>query len=142
MTKAKKGDQVKVHYTGTLSDGSVFDSSTGREPLSFTLGGGQMIPGFDEAVHGMEVGEEKTVTLAPEKAYGPRYKELVMDIPLNQVPDDIDPEVGQRLQLVNENNEEVVAVITEVSDTTMTLDANPPLAGQHLTFTLELVEIG
>ncbi len=142
MTVAKSGDNVKVHYTGTLEDGTQFDTSVGVEPLEFTLGGGQVIVGFDEAITGMELGEKKSVIIPAEKAYGQRNEEMVINAPRDQVPEDITPEIGQSLQLAGPDNQPIVVEITEVTDEHIQLDANPPLAGKDLTFDLELVEIG
>jgi peptidylprolyl isomerase len=141
MSEAKQGDSVKIHYTGTLTDGSVFDSSSGREPLEFKIGEGMVIPGFEEAVSGMQVGEKKNVTIPVDKAYGPRDEQLVVSIPMEQVPDDLNPEVGQQLQMGGADGQVIVVRVTEVSDATITIDANPPLAGQQLMFDLELVAI-
>lgn len=141
MSQAKKGDNVKIHYKGTLEDGSVFDTSEGRDPLGFTIGSGQVIPGFEEAVMGMSTGESKNVTIPAAKAYGPRNDELLLPIPRNQVPADINPEVGQQLQMSGPNGEPVVVAVVEVTDEQVMLDANPPLAGKDLTFDIELVEI-
>ena len=142
MAQAKKGDQVAIHYTGKLSDGSVFDSSVDSEPLSFTLGEGQVIEGFEEAVYGMTEGEQKSVTIPPEKAYGERNEEMLVDVPRSQFPDNIDPEEGQQIQIENEKNEEMLVYVSKVTDNTVTLDANAPLAGEELTFELDLVSIG
>ena len=142
MAAAKKGDNVKIHYKGTLQDGTVFDSSEGREPLGFTLGGGQVIPGFDEAVMGMSEGESKNVTIPVDKAYGPRNDELVLPVPLSQVPADLKPEVGQQLQMGGPNGQPVMVKIVDITDEHIMLDANPPLAGEDLIFDLELVTIG
>lgn len=141
MSTAKQGDTVHVHYTGTLEDGSKFDSSEGRDPLSFTIGGGQVIPGFEQAVEGMEVNEKKNVTIPVDKAYGPRNEELVLTVPRAQVPPDISPEVGQKLQMQGPNNQPVVVEVAEVADDHIKLDANPPLAGKDLNFEIELVKI-
>jgi peptidylprolyl isomerase len=142
MTAAKSGDSVKIHYTGTLEDGTTFDSSAGRDPLEFTLGSGQVIAGFDEAVTGMEAGEKKTVTIPADKAYGQRNEEMVITAPREQVPPEINPEVGQQLQMAGPNNQPIIVQITEVTDEHIVLDANPPLAGKDLTFDIELVSIG
>jgi len=142
MAAAKKGDNVKIHYKGTLQDGTVFDSSEGREPLGFTLGGGQVIPGFDEAVMGMSEGEAKNVTIPVDKAYGPRNDELVMPVPLSQVPAALKPEVGQQLQMGGPNGQPVMVKIVDITDEHIMLDANPPLAGEDLILDLELVAIG
>ncbi|MCI5210707.1 MAG: peptidylprolyl isomerase [Candidatus Electrothrix sp. ATG2] len=141
MTVAKSGDSVKVHYTGSLEDGTQFDSSLGVEPLEFTLGSGQVIAGFDEAVTGMEQGEKKSVNIAADKAYGQRNEEMVINAPRDQIPADITPEVGQQLQLAGPDNQPIVVKVVEVTDEHIQLDANPPLAGKDLTFELELVEI-
>lgn len=141
MTQAKNGDTVKIHYTGRLQDGSVFDSSTDREPLQFNIGSGQVIPGFEEAVTGMTVGEKKTTLIPSAKAYGERNPSMVMVVDRKHVPSDIDPEVGQRLQVGSPSGELIAVTIIEVNDGNITLDANPPLAGEDLTFDLELVEI-
>ncbi|PID75426.1 MAG: peptidylprolyl isomerase [Deltaproteobacteria bacterium] len=140
MTKVKKGDRVTVHYTGTLADGSVFDSSEGKEPLGFDVGSGQVIEGFEEAVLGMAVGEKKRVEIPCAKAYGERNEEMVIQAPLDQVPPDLTPEVGMRLEMGGVNGELLRVVVVEITDTHITLDANPPLAGKDLSFTLELVD--
>jgi len=141
MTQAKKGDRVKINYTGTLKDGTVFDTSVGREPLDFTIGSGQVIPGFEEAVLGMNQGESKSVTVPVAKAYGPRNEEMVIKAPRAHVPADIDPQVGQKLQMGGPGGEMIVVQVVAVTDEHITLDANPPLAGQDLHFDIELVEI-
>jgi len=138
---AKDGDTVKVHYTGTLGDGTTFDTSVEREPLEFTLGAGQVIPGFEEAVIGMQVGQSKTVTIPSEEAYGPHSDELIMVVERDQLPEGLDPEVGQQLQTQGADGRTTIVVVTEVSETTITVDANHPLAGKDLTFEIELVEI-
>jgi peptidylprolyl isomerase len=140
MTQAERGDTVRVHYTGTLAGGEQFDSSAGRDPLEFTLGDGMVIPGFESAVTGMAVGESKTFDIPSDQAYGPRRDEMVMQVDRNQFPDHIDPEVGQQLQM-QQGNQAFVVTVAEVDDDAVTLDGNHPLAGQDLTFTIELVEI-
>jgi len=142
MTQAQHGDTVRIHYTGTLEDGTVFDSSKGHDPLKFILGSGQVIIGFDEAVTGMKSGEKKQVNIPADKAYGQRNEEMVIQAPRDQVPPDINPEVGQQLQMGGPNGETVVVRVTEITDEHVTLDANPPLAGKDLTFDIELVAIG
>lgn len=139
--QARRGDTVHVHYTGTLADGSVFDSSEGREPLTFEIGSGQVIPGFDAALDGMTVGEQKTVTIPADDAYGPRRDELMLGVPREQFPAHITPEVGQQLQMSQEG-ESFMVTIREVADDVVVLDANHPLAGEDLTFALSLVRIG
>jgi FKBP-type peptidyl-prolyl cis-trans isomerase 2 len=140
-SEARNGDTVQVHYTGKLADGTVFDSSVGREPLEFTLGAGQMIPGFEEAVFGMKVGEKKTVTIPVDEAYGPYRDDLVVEISREKLPSDMTPEVGQQLVMRQPDGREIVVTITKVSDETVTVDANHPLAGKELTFEIELVKI-
>jgi len=141
MTVAKKGDKVKINYTGKLEDGSVFDSSEGHDPLEFTLGGGEVIVGFDEAVSGMAPGEKKDVLIPVDKAYGPRNEEMVISAPREHIPADIKPEVGQKMQMGGPNGEVILVSVVEVTDTEVKLDANPPLAGLDLAFEIELLEI-
>ena len=141
MSQAKKGDSVKIHYTGKLADGTVFDSSAGRDPLDFTLGGGQVIAGFEEAVLGMVIGDKKKVTIPAHKAYGEKNEEMVIEVPRSQVPPDLNPEVDQKLQMGGPNGELIVVTVVEVNDEVVILDANPPLAGKDLTFELELMAI-
>ncbi len=141
MAQAKEGDTVKIHYTGKLEDGTVFDSSEGRDPLTFTIGSGQVISGFEEAVLGMGLDEKKNVTIPSDKAYGERNEKLVMDVPRNQVPEDINPELGQKLQMQGPDEQMVIVEITALTEENITLDANPPLAGKDLVFDIELVEI-
>ena len=140
MKAAKAGDSVRLHYTGTLGNGKEFDSSRGRAPLAFTLGSGQVIPGFDVAVTGMRVGEKKTVTIPAAEAYGERQTELVVEMPLSRFPDHIRPEVGQELEMARQGDR-IHVIVREVSANTVVLDANHPLAGEDLTFQLELVGI-
>ena len=139
--QAKAGDTVRIHYTGTLQDGSVFDSSEGREPLSFTLGAGEVIPGFDTAVSGMEVGAKRTVTIPAAEAYGPRRDDMILAIPRDQVPPEINPTVGEQLQ-VGQGNDQFLVTVAEVNEREVVLDGNHPLAGEDLTFALQLVAIG
>lgn len=141
MTTAKSGDKVRIHYTGTLSDGSVFDSSEGRDPLEFTLGSGQVIPGFDNGVTGMEVGEKKTIEIPCDQAYGPSQPEAVQDVPRDQIPAEIPLEVGLQLQMQSPQGQVIPVTVAKVTDDTVTLDANHALAGKDLTFALELVSI-
>ena len=142
MTQAKAGDTVNFHYTGTLDDGTVFDSSEGREPLSFTLGSGQIIPGLDAAIDGMAVGEEKTVTVAAKDAYGDWQPEARQAIPRAQIPDHIPLEPGTQLQMQTPDGQAVPVRVVEVSDAEVVLDANHPLAGKDLTFAVSVVSIG
>lgn len=141
MAEAKNGDRVKVHYTGKLEDGSVFDSSRDREPLEFELGGGMMIKGFDIAVSGMKVGDTKTAEIRADEAYGQHNSEMVIEVPKSQLPPDLEPEVGQQLGMQQPNGQSVPVRVTEVKDDSIQIDANHPLAGKDLVFDLELVEI-
>ncbi len=141
LARANDGNTVKIHYTGTLEDGTTFDTSVGREPLEFTLGEGQLIPGFEEAVKGMQVGQSKTVTIPSERAYGPHLDDLVLVIEREQLLGNLDPEVGQRLQMQQTDGRTIVGIVTDVSETTITVDANHPLTEKDLTFEIELVEI-
>jgi FKBP-type peptidyl-prolyl cis-trans isomerase 2 len=141
IQQAKTGDTVKVHYTGRLQDGTVFDTSVGSEPLEFTLGQGQVIPGFEQAVIGMQVGESKTVTIPVDQAYGPRRDDMILEVSRDELPDDLEPTVGMQLQMNQGDGGIVIVTITEVSETTIKVDANHPLAGQDLTFDIELVDI-
>jgi len=138
---AKTGDTVKVHYTGKLDDGTVFDSSNGREPLQFTIGEGQVIPGFEQAVTGMKPGESQTVKIPVEEAYGPYQQELVLVVGQDQFPADLEPEVGQQLQITQADGKVTVVTVTGISESGVILDANHPLAGKDLTFEIELMEI-
>ena len=141
MSQAKSGDTVKIHYTGTLDDGTQFDSSAGREPLEFEIGSGQVIPGFDKAVEGMAVGDSKSVRLEAAEAYGPHHDALVQQVDRNLLPDDLNPETGMALQSQSPDGQVMQFVVTEVSDASITVDANHPLAGQALSFDIELVGI-
>lgn len=141
MRHVENGDTVKVHYTGKLTDGTVFDSTEDREPFRFRTGEGQVIPGFEKAVIGMKSGESKTTEIPSDEAYGPHRKDLITEIDLNQLPENITPEVGQRLQSVQEDGSKVVFSVTDVSESSVTLDANHPLAGEKLIFDIELLEI-
>ena len=142
MTQAKSGDTVRIHYTGTLDDGSTFDSSAGRDPLEFKLGSGQVIPGFDKGVDGMSVGEKKTIHIPADEAYGQMDDRAVQAIPRENIPDDIPLEVGIQLQMQSPTGQVMPVTVTEVTETEVTLDANHPLAGKDLTFELELVSVG
>lgn len=139
--QAKKGDSVAVHYTGRLDDGSIFDSSISRSPLSFTLGDGNMIKGFDAAVYGMVIGDKKTVTIPAVEAYGERRQDMMIDVPLNQVPPHIQPEIGLQLTLQGEGGHPMPVTVVFVDEEKITLDANHELAGRDLIFDIELVSI-
>ena len=141
MTIAKQGNKVQVHYTGKLDDGTVFDSSRDRDPLEFTIGNGEMIPGFENAVKGMEEGEEKQITFGPEEGYGPRNDQAVMEISQEQLPDNVEPQVGMILQGQTQSGGTVRLRITEVKDDGVMVDGNHPLAGENLTFDMELVKV-
>ncbi|WP_128543647.1 FKBP-type peptidyl-prolyl cis-trans isomerase [Larkinella soli] len=142
MAQAKAGDTVQVHYTGRLTNGTVFDSSSGRDPLQFQVGSGMVIKGFDEGVKGMAVGETKTVQIPVEDAYGPASDDMVFEFDRSLIPDDIDLEIGTTLNMHQDGNPRVVPVIVRnVTDTSVTLDANHPLAGEELIFEIELVGI-
>lgn len=141
MQQAKKGDTVRIHYHGKLTDGNTFDSSAGREPLEFELGSGQVIPGFDEGVTGMAIGEKKTIHIPADEAYGQKQEEMIMEFPRTQFPPDVQPEVGMQLNMNNGAGQQFPVVIVEVRDDVVVLDANHPLAGKDLIFDLELVEI-
>ena len=141
MAQAKNGDNVKVHYTGKLHDGTVFDTSTGREPLEFTIGNGQLIRDFEQAVIGMNPGESKTVQISSENAYGPRRDDMLIVVDRSQFPENLEPKIDQQLQIRNENGQSTVARVVDISGTNVTLDANHPLAGQDLTFEIQLTEI-
>lgn len=142
MSQAKKGDTVKIHYTGRLSDGMIFDSSDGREPLEFTLGSGQVIPGFDKGVAGMGVGEKKTIEIPMAEAYGAPREEMIAVIERSQFPEDMEIEIGQQLQLGDSPENSILVTITKINSKEVTLDGNHPLAGKDLIFDLQLVSIG
>ena len=139
--KVKKGDTIRVHYTGKLEDGQEFDSSLKRDPLQFEVGTGSMIKGFENAVLDLRPGDKKTVTIVPEEAYGERDENLLIKMPKKSVPEGVTPEVGMRLQIANQQGQAVPVVVTEVLDDSLRLDANHPLAGKTLVFDIEVVEI-
>lgn len=141
MSTVKNGDTVKVHYTGKLEDGSVFDSSVSREPLKVTLGEGSLIPGFENAVIGMNVGDTTTANIPASEAYGERREDLEVTVEKAQLPEDIEPEVGMQLQLNQPDGQPVPVQITKVEEASIILDANHPLAGKDLTFEIEVVDI-
>ncbi len=142
MSHAKSGDTVKIHYTGTLDDGTEFDSSAGRDPLEFEVGSGQVIPGFDKAVEGMSVGDSKSVRIEADDAYGRRHDQLVQEVERSVLPDELDPKEGMALQSSSPDGQVTQFMVTAVSADTITVDANHPLAGEALSFDIELVEIG
>jgi FKBP-type peptidyl-prolyl cis-trans isomerase 2 len=141
MTQAKNGDTVKVHYTGRLEDGTEFDTSADRAPLEFTIGHGEIISGFEQAVIGMSLGEEKTIKIDADEAYGPYREDMVLMVDRDQFPAHIDPQVGQQFEIHQADNQAFDVVVTEVSASSVTLDANHPLAGEDLIFDIQLVEI-
>lgn len=141
MSKVKKGDTVRVHYTGKLTTGETFDSSTGREPLEFEVGAGMMIKGFDDAVIDMVIGDKKTVNILPADAYGERNDQMVIDFPRSNFPDDMVPEVGMQLMMNNNAGQQFPVTIVEVGDEVVILDANHMLAGKELVFDIEMMEI-
>ena len=141
MTQAQVGDMVKVHYTGRLTDGTTFDTSLERDPLEFTLGEGELIAGFEQAVLGMAAGESKTTTIPADQAYGPHHAERVIDVERHHLPSDLQPEIGQRLEMTRPDGTTLTVMITTVTETQVTLDANHPLAGKDLIFDITLVEI-
>jgi peptidylprolyl isomerase len=141
MSQAKSGDSVKIHYTGTLDDGTQFDSSAGREPLAFDLGSGQVIPGFDKAVDGMSVGESKSVNIVAEDAYGPHQAQMVQEVPRSALPEDMEPTEGMGLQAQSPDGGVANLVVTSVQEDSITVDGNHPLAGKALNFDIELVSI-
>ena len=141
MQQVQSGDTVKVHYEGKLQSGELFDSSEGREPLEFTVGTGQVIKGFDDALIDMKVGDKKTVNIPVENAYGERSQEALISVPRTEFPDDLKPEVGQELQMSDDQGHVFPVVVAEVADDHVVLDANHPLAGEELTFSITLVDI-
>jgi len=141
MAGAKNADTVKVHYTGKLTDGTIFDDSLNREPLEFTIGKNNLIAGFENAVIGMNVGDWKTVNIPAEEAYGPHMKEMVVEVDRKQLPADLKPVIGAQLQVTQDEGQEIVVSITKITETHVTLDANHPLAGKDLVFEIKLIEI-
>ena len=142
MQQAKSGDTVKVHYSGRLIDGTTFDSSSGREPLEFKVGNGDVIKGFDDGVTGMSVGEKKTVHIPADEAYGQKDENRIVDFPRTNFPADMEPEVGMQLNMTNGAGQVIPVVIVDVNEENVSLDANHPLAGEDLIFDIELVDIG
>lgn len=141
LSTADQGDTVRVHYEGTLEDGTVFDSSQDDNPVEFTIGQEEVIPGFEETIIGMNIGDTETTTLSPEEAYGPRHDELIMEVPKNQFPENVPMEENVELEVPLEEGGSIDAIISNVGDDEVTIDANHPLAGKKLTFEIELEEI-
>lgn len=142
MSQVKKDDTVKVHYTGKLDDGKVFDSTVERgEPIKFTIGQGQIIPGFEEGVIDMKVYDKKTIIIPKEKAYGEIRKELVQEVPKSELPENVIPEIGMGLTSQTQDGQKINLVVKDVKEETIVVDGNHPLAGRDLTFELEVVEI-
>ena len=141
MQNAKKGDKVKVHYTGKLENGDVFDSSEGKEPLEFTIGQNQVLQKFDDSVEGMKIGETVNIFIPAEEAYGTRQDDLIVQIPLERIPETVEPEPGMKLQMQTKEGQMIVVTVVEMSDKDVILDANHELADQDLHFDIELVEI-
>lgn len=141
MTQVKTGDTVRIHYTGTLADGTQFDSSAGRDPLEFAVGSGQIIPGLDKALPGMAVGDRKQVVVSADEAYGQPNPEARQAVPRSEIPDHIPLDLGTQLQVQTPTGQTMTVVVAEVTETEVTLDANHPLAGKELTFDIELVAI-
>lgn len=141
MSQVKEGDKVKVHYTGTLNDGSVFDSSREREPLEFEIGSGSIIPGFEKAVLELAPGDSTTVEIPSAEAYGEVREDMIITVEREKLPADIDPEVGMQLQLQQPDGGAMPVVVSDLTESHITIDANHPLAGRDLKFEIELVEI-
>jgi len=141
MAQAKQGDTVQIHYTGRFDDGTVFDTSRSRHPLQFTLGKGQVIAGFEQAIVGMNTGESKTTRIPVELAYGHRRDDMITTINRDQLPAGLDPKIGQRLEMTQADDQNILVTVTEATDSTLKLDANHPLAGKALTFDIELLGI-
>lgn len=141
MQKAGNGNTVRVHYTGKFSNGSVFDSSIEHEPLEFEIGSHQVIEGFENAVSGMQIGEKKTVAFPPEQGYGERSEDLLFEISNEELPEQFEPKIGMPVEMMNHEGETLIASIIDVNETGIKMDGNHPLAGKHLTFDLELMEI-
>jgi len=141
MERAKSGDKVRIHFTGKTQEGDVFASSHGNEPLEFKIGEGNLLPGIEKAVEGMGKGEQKTVTLSPEEGYGERHDELILDVNRAEFPKEFQPEVGMHLQVPQPDGSFVIFEVLDVSNNSVKIDANHPLAGKILTFDLHLLEI-
>ena len=141
MPQAKMGDTVRVHYRGSLKDGSVFDESEGRHPLELKVGSGQVIPGFEQALVGMWPGDIRTINIPAAEAYGLHQAEMVVTIPRDGLPADVQPQIGEELQVNQDDDNPLIVRVAGLTDTTITLDGNHPLAGEDLTFRIELVKI-
>ncbi len=141
MSKAKNGDTVKVHYTGKLDDGTVFDSSENKEPLEFKIGEGQVIAGFEDAVIGMDKGDSKTARIPADKAYGPHREDMVIEVDRDKLSADTVPKKGELWQISRENDDPIIVMVADVDDSKVTLDANHPLAGKDLTFEIQVEEV-
>jgi len=141
MTEIQNGNTVRIHYTGTLADGTQFDSSEGRDPLEFQVGSGQIIVGLDKALPGMKVGDKKVVEVPADEAYGERHADAMQSVPRDQVPADIPLEIGTQLQMQTPDGNTLMVVVVEVTEEHITLDANHPLAGKALTFAIEIISI-
>ena len=141
MREAQQGDTVRIHYTGKLDDGTVFDSSEGREPLEFTIGQEQVIPGFEKGVLGMKPADTRSITIEPDEAYGPYQDDMVFEVDRDRLPGDMEPQIGMELRVRTPDDVMIPVVIVDVTDDKVTIDANHPLAGRALTFDIELVEI-
>ena len=141
MQQVKSGDKVKVHYHGKLTNGETFDSSAGRQPLEFEVGSGMVIKGFDDGITGMQVGEKKTINIPFHEAYGPKNPEMIIEMPKDRFPKDMEIETGMPLAMNDGQGQQFQVIIVEIKDDVVMLDANHPLAGENLVFDLELVDI-
>jgi peptidylprolyl isomerase len=141
MAEAKQGDTVKVHYTVRLEDGTILGSTTNHEPLQFTIGEGEILPGFEEAIVGMNPGESKTVQVPADGAFGPHQEEMIVVVGRNRLPADLKPKAGESLLFRQEDGKTITVMVTDVSESSVTIDANHPLAGKDLTFDIQFVEI-
>lgn len=141
MTTVKKGDRISIHYTGKLEDGTVFDSSESRGPLEFTVGAGEVIPGLEDGIIGMKPGESKTIRIPMEMAYGPRFEERVFQLGREKVPQGLAPEIGQQLQMYRADGMPITVTVVGISENSLTMDCNHPLAGKALVFDTKLVNI-
>ncbi len=142
MSEAKNGDTVKVHFTGKLENGEIFSKSEVETPIEVTLGNGELLPGFENGILGMEVGEKKTITVPPEEAYGPKQEDLMVEVDKGNLPEHVTPAIGKGLRIRQSDGDDIHVIISDMTETTVTLDGNHPLAGVTLFFDLELVGIG